>query len=198
MIKRGGLTFDAEGQEGGRYHSRRLHVPGRSSGVTVGRGYDCGTKSAAKIYRELKMSGLNPIIAKDISRSSGLKGGRAIEFISLSGFSKFEISIEVQEKLFDISYSEIESTVKRICAKRDCVAAYGSVDWDDLNGKIKGVLIDLCFRGDYTGTSRKVIQGFVAGNDINGFSIAIFDRENWRKVPSDRFMRRVNYLRGES
>ncbi|MEX0729512.1 MAG: hypothetical protein WED00_03675 [Aquisalimonadaceae bacterium] len=38
--QKGLLTFEAEGTEGGRFHSRHLHVPSGMSGLTLGRGYD--------------------------------------------------------------------------------------------------------------------------------------------------------------
>ena len=43
----GQITFDAEGQEQrGKYFSRSPHVPGPASGITIGRGYDLGSRSA--------------------------------------------------------------------------------------------------------------------------------------------------------
>ena len=38
--KEGKVTFNSEGTEGGFFHSRKLHVPTASSGLTLGRGYD--------------------------------------------------------------------------------------------------------------------------------------------------------------
>src|SRR5690606_15881110 len=61
---RGGLTFDAEGTEGGKYHSRVLHVPGPSSGLTIGRGYDMGSKSAGEITTDLVAAGVELAMAR--------------------------------------------------------------------------------------------------------------------------------------
>lgn len=47
--KEGTITFDSEGTEGGLFHSRKLHVPTFSSGLTIGRGYDMRFKTAMKI-----------------------------------------------------------------------------------------------------------------------------------------------------
>ena len=48
---RGIVTYDSEGVEspGSLFHSRVLHVPSNTSGVTIGRGYDMKLKDRAKI-----------------------------------------------------------------------------------------------------------------------------------------------------
>ena len=56
--------------------------------------------------------------------------------------------------------------VQRICDKSDCVKIYGQVDWAELNDVIKAVIIDFRYRGDYTPSSRKLIQKIVADNNI--------------------------------
>ena len=50
---RGRLTFDAEGQEGGPFHSRHLHVPSSASGLTIGRGYDMKRRSKSDVRDDL-------------------------------------------------------------------------------------------------------------------------------------------------
>lgn len=45
---RGCLTFDAERQEVGPWHSRHFHVPGATSGLIIGRGYDLRIASTIK------------------------------------------------------------------------------------------------------------------------------------------------------
>lgn len=56
---KGLLTWEAEGREGGRYHSRILHVPSASSGLTVGRGYDLRERSRAEVTQHLTASGVD-------------------------------------------------------------------------------------------------------------------------------------------
>lgn len=58
------MTFDAEGQEGGAYHSRKPHVPDSNSGLTIGRGYDIKQKTEAKITRDFTDCGISTEIAK--------------------------------------------------------------------------------------------------------------------------------------
>ncbi len=196
-ITEGKLTYDAEGNEGGRYHSRVLHAPGENSGLTIGRGYDMKEKSTEKIDRDLTNAGVDADMAAIISRASGLAGSNAKNFITENGLKTFEISMETQEILFKTVYAELAGDVKRICNKADCVAAYGAVDWDGLNPLIKDVLIDLRFRGDYYGKTRKKIQTLAAKNDAGGFARAMNDASFWKDscgVPPDRFDRRVKYL----
>ncbi|WDE10835.1 hypothetical protein [Thalassomonas haliotis] len=193
-ITQGLLTYEAEGMEGGPYHSRKLHVPGESSGLTIGRGYDMKEKSADKISADLLAAGVEAEQAKLLGGAAGLSGTEAKAFVDKSGLSDFEISMEAQEVLFKQTYDELSRDVERICSKADCVAAYGAVDWQGLDEKIKDVLIDLRYRGDYTPGSRKLIQAFVAANDLDGYKQALTIRKNWPNVPEDRFNRRMAFL----
>jgi len=193
-VSRGLLTYEAEGMEGGRYHSRILHVPSDSSGLTIGRGYDMKEKSAAKIKNDLVAAGVDDLTAAVLSGATGLSGKSARQFIKDNGLSGFEITIPVQQKLFELIYGELEKDVIRICSKTDCVKAYGPVDWPGLHPKIRDIVIDLRFRGDYHTNSRKKIQKHVANNDLPSFAEQMRDRDNWKSVPEDRFARRVTYL----
>src|SRR5262245_14023661 len=78
---RGGVTFDSEGNEGGKYHSRKLHVPGSTSGLTIGRGYDMGAKTAAQITTDLTAAGVELAMAKTLSGAATLRGENAKKFI---------------------------------------------------------------------------------------------------------------------
>ena len=61
----------------GPYFSGVPHVPGRWSGVTIGRGYDIKEKSGNKIKRDLTAAGVDPGIAETFASASGLMGTRA-------------------------------------------------------------------------------------------------------------------------
>lgn len=193
-ITQGKLTYDAEGTEGGRFHSRKLSVPSSSSGLTIGRGFDMEEKTCSQIETHMKESGVDGDHAKVLSKAAGLKGNGAKEFITANNLEDFEITMETQEKLFKVIYGEMSKDVRRICDKSDCVAVYGAVDWDNLDTKIKDVLVDLRYRGDYSPKSRKLIQKLVANNDLEEFKKILSDRTHWEHVPQDRFNRRVKFL----
>jgi hypothetical protein len=89
----------------------------------------------------------------------------------------------------------MEKDVRRICEKRDVIEAYGATDWDALHPKIKNMLVDLRYRGDYTPNIRSLLQEYVANNDLARFSSVIKNRSNWpQTLPSDRFLRRSRYI----
>lgn len=188
--EKGGLTFDAEGQEGGRYHSRHYHVPSSGSGLTIGRGYDMKMRSKSEIRDDLIEAGVEPGAAALISQAAGMKGDQAEEFIEENGLEAAEISIEQQTALFNIEYARKEADTRRLATKADVTDAYGATNWEQLDATIKEVLIDLRFRGDYTPTSRRFIQKCVADNDLGAFAREIGDQANWPNVPEDRFQRR--------
>jgi hypothetical protein len=193
---RGMVTFESEGveQPGSQFHSRVLHVPTATSGLTIGRGYDMKEKDKAKIVADLTASGVAPADAQKLSRAAGLSGAAAKNLIAANGLSNFSISQETQVKLFEISYADEEAVVKRICAKQDCVDAYGKVDWDKTHPAIRDIAVDLKFRGDYTTASRKLIQKLIATNDLAGLRKVMADPAKWPGVPSDRFKRRRDFL----
>lgn len=192
-VKRGQLTFDAEGMEGGRYHSRHAHWPGGASGVTIGRGYDMGSRTKASVYSDLVGAGVPADVAKQYSAGAGLKGAAAGRWVNKNGGGIPDISPEAQNKLFDKTYAEQEKEVRRISEKSDVVKKYGAVCWDNLDPKIKDSLIDLKYRGDYTPTTRTFLQKAVADNDPEAFGKLMRDRSKWGSVPADRLNRRVNY-----
>ncbi len=187
---RGGITYDAEGQEGGRYHSRRFHVPSAASGLTIGRGYDMKHRSKSEIRDELTKAGVNSAEAALISQAAGLTGDRAEEFIEENDLEIFEISQQQQLELFEIEYALKEADTRRLATKSDVTQVYGATDWDALDPTISEILIDLRFRGDYTPTTRRFLQTCVADNDLVAFAKEIGDRNNWTSVPQDRFNRR--------
>lgn len=194
LPSKGIFTFESEGQEGGRYHSRILQVPSLQSGLTIGRGYDCKDKASLKIENDLLAAGISNQYSKMIALSSGLVGDKAKSFITIHNLNNFEITPEQQLKLFESIYNEMENDVIRICNKGDCVIKYGRVNWNTLPPSIKDITIDLRFRGDYTPISRQKIQSSLAENDSYAFMATLSDQSIWPNVPTDRFQRRREYL----
>lgn len=188
------VTWNSEGSEGGRFHSRRLHVPNGNSGLTLGRGYDCKQKKQSKLSKELVAAGVKAKYVSILKKSSGLKGNKARQFIIDNDLLDYEITPAVQKSLFKTSYDEEAKIVKDISERKNIEKAYGETEWKTLNKYIKDIAIDLKFRGDYHKDSRKFIQKPIADNDLAAFTKQISNKSNWSNVPKDRFERRKNYL----
>jgi hypothetical protein len=192
VVDKGQLSFDSEGQEGGPFNSRTPHVPSDSSGVTIGRGYDLKERTETEVVDALTAAGLTSTQAVAYSKGVRLQGQEARNFIKSSSLT--DITPSQQKKLFIATYLEKENEVKRICQKSDTVDAYGTVNWDTLDFRIKEVLTDLAFRGDYTPDSRKIIQKNVSNNDLAGFRDSLSSRDKWAQVPMRRFKCRIAFL----
>ena len=198
IVPFGQLTFDAEGLENpGRFFSRRLHVPGPWSGATIGRGYDLRKRSRNEIIADLRASGVAQATAQKLAQTRGLKGKQARDFIQDKGFGSIELTPKQQRALFLLTYKELEGDVIRICTKADVVAKYGALTWDGLDLPVRDVLVDLRYRGDYTGVTREKVQPPAVNNNLTSFTRVISNEDYWveqRSVPKDRFRRRRNYL----
>ena len=191
------VTWDSEGQEGGPFHSRKLHVPSNESGVTIGRGYDMSGRLASHIANDLMAAGVQKDMALKLAKGAGLRGKAAKAFIAKPEFKGFELSAAGQKTLFDLSYKHEESETRRLATKQDVVAKYGATDWAKLHPAIQQTLVDLKFRGDYTGDARAIIQPSVVKNDLEAFTKLLCDRSQWKNVPQDRFERRAKFLQAE-
>ena len=168
VVPKGQLTFDAEGSETrGRYFSRVPHVPGPWSGVTIGRGYDMKEKSGDKIRSDLIAAAVDPETAEKLASASSLSGDQAKKFIRAHKLDQIEINPEQQKKLFIATYDELEKDVIRICSKADVVQRYGACNWEDVQPVIRDVVVDLRYRGDYTGKTRRKIQNKGKSNHSN-------------------------------
>lgn len=188
------ITWEVEGNEGGPYHSRKLHVPSSTSGLTLGRGYDMKNRSAAKINQDLAASGVPAADAAKIAKAAGLAGDAAKKFVADQQLSAFEISKPAQVALFLITYADEKAVVDRISAKPETVAAYGACDWSKTHQAVIDLLVDLKYRGDYTPDSRVLVQALASRNDLAGLAQVMKLRGNWPNVPKDRFERRVAFL----
>ena len=129
-----------------------------------------------------------------MAQAAGLRGKDARDFIKRFDLSKWEITAEQQLDLFNLCYAQEEREVLRIINKADVIRLYGRTDWTNLHPKIKQVVIDLKFRGDYTGTIRTHIQTSIARNNLKTFTKLLSDKRLWPSVPQDRFNRRVAFL----
>ncbi|MDP2307359.1 MAG: hypothetical protein Q8P18_15140 [Pseudomonadota bacterium] len=192
-VSRGQLTFDAEGTEGGRYHSRTAHRPPGASGVTIGRGYDVGQHTHDKTVADFVAAGIDPEQAEAYAQAAGKKGESAATWLTDNKDALAGISPEQQKSLFETTYGEMSTDVQRISDKPDTQEAYGDVDLAKADPSVRDTLVDLRYRGDYTTSSRKRVQGLAAENDVAGLATVMNDREQWAGVPEDRFARRAAY-----
>jgi hypothetical protein len=193
VVPRGQLTFDVEGNEGGRWHSRTPHVPSDSSGLTIGRGYDMKFRSAELILKQLTDAGLSKEAATKYAGAAMLSGPKAREYMKSADLP--EITPAQQKALFLITYDEIEKYARSLCTSASVTKQYGAVDWEKLNPVIRDLVIDLRYRGDYTPKSREYVQPLVVKADLKGLAEVMADREKWANVPEDRFKRRAAFMK---
>lgn len=190
----GQLTFDSEGQEGGPYHSRKLHYPGGASGVTLGRGYDLKERNSASIVHDLMSAGVGSDNARAIAKGALKSGQSASAFVKDLDALKIEITPQAQVKLFEIAYEQKADYTQHLATKDDVTKKYGKTDWAKLNPAIREALVDLTFRGDYDGSTREFLQSSVVKNDLSAFAKLISDAKYWPRVPRDRFERRRKFI----
>lgn len=148
-VKEGQITFDAEGNDipDSAYFSRVIHWPGNSlSGVTLGRGYDMGSRSESEIYNHMVSVGIDAGKAIKISKAHGLKGSAAQQFVIKNKEDIGVITREQQVLLFDLIYpGYIERAI-------DNYNKWTSSDprrvlWSELKLVIREVLVDFVYQG---------------------------------------------------
>ncbi|RRS09234.1 hypothetical protein EAG18_07260 [Pseudoalteromonas sp. J010] len=171
-----------------------LCAPGDNAGLILVRGYDCKDRSAEQIIYDLSRAGLDFATTCVLAKAAGLVGEDVKRFILVEQLSQLRLSKQVQHKLFEVVWRSIEEEVRSICAKSDCVAAYGKVNWRALDSKIKAMVGDLHFCGHYTPLSRKVIQEYIVKNDLSGFTQVLCNEDYWPYVPAARFEARRQFL----
>lgn len=195
-VKEGQVTFDAEGQDSGRYFSRVLHWPGGNSGVTIGRGYDLGSRTAKEVIGHCTAAGIPESQSSLLSQGAGLKGEPAGDWVTKNKAKFGEISHDQQKVLFEVVYGEMKQSVVNISEKKAAKDKYGDVDFEKLHPAIMEMLVDLRYRGDYTPKSREWIQPLVVKNDLKGFAAAIADKKwmNDYGVPKGRYDARKAFM----
>ncbi|TMP38386.1 hypothetical protein [Pseudoalteromonas rubra] len=171
-----------------------LCAPGDNAGLILVRGYDCKDRSAEQIIYDLSRAGLDFATTCVLAKAAGLAGEDVKRFILVEQLSQLRLSMQVQQNLFEVVWRSVEGDVQSICAKSDCVAAYGKVNWPALDSKIKAMVGDLHFCGHYTPLSRKVIQEYIVNNDLSGFTQALCNADYWPYVPAARFEARRQFL----
>lgn len=191
LPKEGMLTFTSEGQEGGLYQTRYPHVPDKNSGLTIGRGYDLKTKSKTEILKDFVHAGISLKDAQTFTEAQGLQGKRAKKYIEDNELENFSLTPIQQLRLFEISLAKETRDVKRIVSYE----RMGKIDLNKVHPVIKDVLVDLKYRGDLTQEVQELLQKHIADNNLEEFAKIIQKKDNWGKVPQDRFDKRSKYMK---
>ncbi len=196
-VPSGQLTFDVEGndQDDSIHFSRVAHWPQGPSGVTIGRGYDLGQRPNPET--DLREAGVSEPLYSWLIGAKGLQGQAAKLYLNSASeeIKSTKITRRQQYKLFVSVYDFMSSEVERISEAPANVEEYGVLNWEGIDSKIQDIAVDLIFRGDYTVSSRKLVQQHIVDNDLPALREVISDRSKWPKVPSDRFLNRAKYLR---
>jgi len=205
IVTKGQLTFDAEGNdvENSTFFSRKIHWPGNSeSGVTIGRGYDIGSRSKEEVFRDLSGSGVPDNIASLISDGAGIKGEAASNFVSENKSSTL-ITRKSQHRLFEKIYPDYAlraksnyerwTTVQNINdANIPSVSISDKVNWESLDDKVKDVIVDLVYQG-FTKGPKPMIYGML--NDRQKYADYIKNNPTLSQYEPGR--KRAKYLTGE-
>lgn len=205
IVTKGQLTFDAEGNdvENSTFFSRRIHWPGNSeSGVTIGRGYDIGSRSKEEVYRDLFGSGVPDNIASLISDGAGIKGGAASNFV-LANKNSTLITRKSQHRLFEKIYPDYvlraKSNYERWTTAQSIndanipsVSISDKINWEILDDKVKDVIVDLVYQG-FTKGPKPMIYGML--NDRQKYADYIKNNPTLSQYEPGR--KRAKYLTGE-
>lgn len=171
------------------------HVPSTNSGVTLGFGCDLAARSHDEIYNLLRRVGVSKEDAYTFKDASGLRGNDAKQFLEDEGLEDFHLDHYQIDMLFQFTYGEIEKSARRIYSKPGCEEKYGWIlSWHELKQKIRDIIIDLRYRGDWTPNTREFLAIPIRENDLRKLTSAMSDEDFWNRVPKDRFQRRIKYL----
>lgn len=191
-VRFGQVTFDAEGNDikGSQFFSRVIHWPPTSlSGVTIGRGYDIGSRTEHDTYSDLIFSGVPESQAKMIASGSGLKGGQAKIFVSSNKEVIGEISHSMQKNLFELIYPlYVQRTINNYNYWTRTFK--NAVRWSQLKQPIKDVLVDFVYQG-FTKGEKPMKAGM--NNDVSELITYIQNSSVMRSYENGR--QRVKYLK---
>jgi hypothetical protein len=179
-----GMDF-TYGWEKGQKSTSPHWPPNDASGVTIGGGYDMGSRDLNEVYKDLVGSGVEVDLAEIIAQGAGKQGRSANKHLDTTVLYKgntvrygdLKITEKQQEELFLRTYPWYAEEARRLATKNDVTQKFGETNWDTLDAGIKDVIIDMRFRGDYSPQARefkapgdsKMLQEYIADNDVDGF-----------------------------
>jgi hypothetical protein len=188
----GKITFCAEGNDNptSMHYSRVIHWPGNDlSGVTLGRGYDMGSRTESEIFNHMIEAGVEDEKARRIAFAHGLKGFAARDFVANNKAVIGEITKRQQISLFNIIYpAYVDRTIS--IYNKWTQAEVDRVLWEDLGPVVKDVLVDFVYQG-FTAGPNPMISGM-----RNSKTDMIFYIENTPAISQyEPGRQRANYLR---
>jgi hypothetical protein len=190
------LTRAQEGLQVGPYH------PAPESGVSIGYGYDMRERTPERVWEDLVM--VEPPIDGDwvlaLSQAAGLTGDEAQAFVD--DHAVIFLTLDQADSLFDVTYREEAFLASEFATDPEShafgVAYEPVVAWEALHPAIRGIVVDLKFRGDYRPwwTEQQPLQNAIAAGDPEGVLEAIRDPGAF---PDDlegsaRFQARIDWL----
>ncbi|WP_414500775.1 MULTISPECIES: pesticin C-terminus-like muramidase [unclassified Zymobacter] len=201
---KGLFTFRAEGSNtpSSTYYSRKIHWPGKTSfctvnnsGVTIGRGYDLGSRIKSTVYMDLINSGADKETAEKISEGAGLHACSAMQFVADNRDKIKEISEQTQLNLFNLIYPGYEDNAKGFYHrqienryKKDKTFPKPET-WDNLDGKVKEIFVDVFYQGQMSLNFAKLCS------QNNRKSLADFIESSSKYNQYENGRHRAKYLR---
>lgn len=192
VVRAGMVTFVAEGNDipGSPWFSRSIHWPGNElSGVTLGRGYDMGSRSQVEIYNHMISAGIDHEQANKISLAHGKTGNSANEFVSEYKSDIGTITMDQQINLFNVIYPDY---LERARKNYNTWTAYEveRTPWENLDIAIREILVDFVYQG-FTKGPAPMKAGMLNNRDI--LIHYIENNQTMRQYEPARH--RANYLR---
>jgi hypothetical protein len=164
------LTVKGEGADGATKYIEWPNTP--ASGVTLGKGYDIGSRTAKQVIADLTTAGMSKTQAEKIAKGVGLKGQAAGNWVAKNKKDVGEIALDVQYRLLDLTMPKFTAEAKDVATntkvqkdgagnptnaagreQQDKVKAGTYVmskdQWDGLHPAMVEFLTDLKYQGGY-------------------------------------------------
>ncbi len=186
------ITYYAEGS---LKETRKIHFPGGESGATIGKGFDFKFKTKNEIEYFFKSISLSSQIIKELKKLAKLSASQAKRIIDKSPLLKTLVLTDKQIiELFKKTYAVYKNRAKDLTKHKGNMNKYGDPAWETMPSKLKELIIDLTYRGDYSsfkGVKRiPQIQKFIVKRDYQGLCEFYNNDKNRGIVPLNRWMRR--------
>lgn len=159
--KTGSFTFAAEGKTDpkSKFFLGKLAHPSTNSGVTIGAGYDMGSRTEADVKNDLVAAGVAADVAAKMAKGAGKTGQDAEDFVDENRDTLIINDVDVLKKLFANIYPGYKTRAKSAFdyhAKTftTLMPTYGDkyknaifFDWNDLYPAIRVIAIDFVYQG---------------------------------------------------